>query len=155
MFEITLFKRQACSIESAAKWNPDRDVFVIFTAPVGFIPNETTSLIFKVLESYPNIHFRNLNLVNYSIGTPGEDWIKWNAIYYSRYLNKHMADYLRLITLYKFGGIYLDFNVMVLRNIANLPLNFAGAKSDEWASNDVMGFESDCVGHKIVEMVLR
>lgn len=156
MFEKNIiFNRQACAIESAAKWNPDRQVFVLFTSPVGFIPNEMPSSIFKALVTYPNIHFRNLNPVNYSIGTPGEEWIKLKAIYYSRYLNDHMADYLRLITLYTFGGICLDFNVIVLRNIGNLPPNFAAAKSEDWVSNGVMGFESDCVGHKFVEMVLR
>lgn len=66
-----------------------------------------------------------------------------------------MADYLRLITLYKFGGIYFNFNVIVLRNIGILPANFVAAISDEWVSNGVMGFESDSIGHKIVEMVLR
>lgn len=94
-------------------------------------------------------------MANYSMGTPAEEWFKRKAIYYSRYLNAHMADYLRLITLYHFGGIHLDFDVIVLRNIGKLPPNFAAATSDEWISNGAMGFESDCVGHKIVEVILR
>lgn len=133
-------------------WN-DRDIFVLFAAPVEFTPNE--SPIIDALLHYPNIYFRNVNLVTYSIGTPGETWIKTDQIYLSIYLESHLSDYLRFITLHKYGGIYLDLDVIVLRNLNKMPPNFAGAESIAWTAVGVMGFESEEIGHKIVEMVSR
>lgn len=136
-------------------WNPKRNIFVLFAAPVGFVSNEPLPPIVDALRSYSNIHFRNLNLITYSIGTPGEKWIKTGHIYLSIYLESHLSDYLRFITLHKYGGIYLDLDVIVLKNFDKMPPNFAGAESIAWTAVGVMGFESGEIGHKIVEMVSR
>lgn len=149
------FYRQACAIESAAKWNPYRDVFVLFAAPVGFVPNESISSIMNALLAYPNIHFRNLNLRAYSVDTPAEDWIKTDKLFLSSFLIAHTADYLRFLTLYRFGGIYFDLDVIVQKNLDEMPPNFAGAESANYTAIGAMGFEADDVGHKIVEMIVR
>lgn len=65
--------RRACAVESAAKTNPDRDVFVIFVSPVGY-PDDELSPTFDGLQSYPNIHLRNLNFPKLMENTPVEKW---------------------------------------------------------------------------------
>lgn len=147
--------RQACAIESAARINQNREIFVLFAAPVGFAENGTKSPILNVLLSYPNIQFRNLDIVKYSIGTPGELWIQTDRIYLSNFIVAHMADYLRFITLYKFGGIYFDLDIIVLKNLDKMPPNFSGAENEYWTAIGAMGFEPDNVGHKIIEAISK
>lgn len=68
-----------------------------------------------------------------------------------------MSDYLRFITLYKFGGIYFDLDFIVIKNGDKLPPNFAPEESTEieFINASVLGFESKDVGHRMAEMVLR
>lgn len=117
--------------------------------------NETISPVVRVLQTYSNVHFRHINLYTYSIDTPAEDWIKTDKIFLSQYLIAHMADYLRFLTLYKFGGIYLDLDVVVRQSFDEMPINFAGAESDNLTSTSVLGFDSDDIGHKIIEMIIK
>lgn len=138
-----------------AKWNPHRDIFVLFAAPVEHISNETISPIINALQFYPNIQLRNVNPITYSIGTPAQDWIKTNRIFLSSYLDTHLSEYLRFLTLYKFGGIHIDLDMIVLANFDHLPLNFAGAESNNHTNIGAIGFGSDRLGHRIIEMVLR
>lgn len=153
VFQIFIsIPRQACAIESAAKWNPKRDIYVLFTSPVGLVSNDS---IIDALLSYPNIHFRNLNPYTYSTGTPAEDWFKTDEIFLSRFPVAHMADYLRFLTLFRYGGVYSDLDVVFLKNLDDLPPNFSGAESTIDVAIGVMGFEEKDVGHKIIEMIVR
>lgn len=106
------------------------------------------------LKSYPNIHFRNVNLYDFSVGTIAEKWIKKDLILSSEFHFTHLSDYLRLITLNKFGGIYFDTNFVFQKRFVGPP-NFGGEIAPDLISNAVIGFDSRFVGHTIVEMVLR
>lgn len=70
-----------------------------------------------------------------------------------------MSDFLRLIVLYKFGGIYLDLDVVVQKNLDELPANFVG-KESFWKNDDdslngaILGFQDD-IGHKIMKLCLK
>uniref|UniRef100_A0A7G3A807 Putative alpha-14-n-acetylglucosaminyltransferase n=1 Tax=Lutzomyia longipalpis TaxID=7200 RepID=A0A7G3A807_LUTLO len=94
---IKLNSRQACAIESAAKMNPKWDVFVLFASPVGYF-NKTSLPLIDALASYDNIHFRNVNLWDYAIGTPIYNWIRDGQIFYSSYMNSHVSDFLRYLS---------------------------------------------------------
>lgn len=114
------------------------------------MPNEPIPHIVSTLLTYPNIHLRNLNLYTYSIDTPAEDWIRSDKIFLSEFLETHISDYLRFLTLYKFGGISFDLDVIVQKNLDNLPSNFAGAMTI-----GVLGFGSDEIGHELAEIAVR
>lgn len=126
-------------------------------APVGFVLNEPDSPVLEALKSYRNVHFRHVDIYRFSKNTPAAQWIQEDHMFLSRNYRYHLSDYLRLITLYKFGGIYFDMDFIVLQNFDNLPPNFAPQeKFDmEYINNSVLGFESKNVGHQIVEMILR
>lgn len=68
---------------------------------------------------------------------------------------QHTADLLRLISLYRFGGIYLDMDVVVLRSLENEPLNYVGAHDNITLGNAVISLEPTGKGHEIAEMFLR
>lgn len=110
----------------------------------------------SALTQYPNIQFRSVNIYKYAENTPAKDWIERNdQIFLSKYVIEHVSDYLRLLTLYKFGGIYFDLDTIIQRNLDDMPLNFAGAKDNRVIGNAIMGFDSTGAGHQIVEMLVR
>lgn len=146
--------RQACAIESAAKWNPNRDVFVIFASKVG-LPDIFDSPLIDALKSYPNVYFRNMNFTNYSAATPMEEWFRTDELFLSKYLISHTSDFLRYTSMFKFGGIYLDLDVVVQQTLEMLPLNFAAAESKNFVAIGAIGFQPDDIGHEIAELCVK
>lgn len=147
------FCREACAIESAAKSNPNRDVFVLFISPVGY-----TSRVPKAVESilkYPNVHLRNNDMWKYAIGTPLEKWLTSDTIFHSDYLYEHMADVLRFLTLFKFGGIYSDTDVIVMKSFDDLGKDFAGDDWGDVVGCSVLGLDVTGLGHKIAAHCLK
>lgn len=83
------------------------------------------------LRKYENIHLRNMDLWQYSSGTPVAEWARTNDLFKSKFLYEHMSDYLRAVTLYKFGGLYLDLDIVVQKSLKDLGEDFIG---DDWGS---------------------
>lgn len=135
--------------------NPNRDVFILFAAQVGIPSDDLSSSMFKALTSYPNINFRSVDWYNYAIHTPAEGWINKDIILTSPYYIAHLSDFIRLVTLYKYGGIHFDLDFIIKKSLEDMPENFAGAERNDSISNAVVGFQSNNIGHKIVEMILR
>lgn len=134
--------RQACAIESAALLNPNWGVFVLFASPVGILNGTNESPpIMSALKSYPNIHFRNIDLWTYSANTPLEDWFLSDKLFRSQYLNSHISDFLRYVSLFKFGGTYLDLDVVVQKTFENISANYAGAESENSVAAGVLNFQ--------------
>lgn len=78
---LNLTTRQACSIESAALNNPDYQIFFLFASPT-FMPI-VLDPITEALLSYPNVHFRQLNIWRFSKDTSIENWLKTGSIFSS------------------------------------------------------------------------
>lgn len=126
----------------------------MFTSAVGF-RSDLKSPIVHALEKYPNIHFRNLNLDSYAADTPMEDWWHTQQLFTSKYLVSHTSDFLRYTSMFRFGGIYLDLDVVVQRSFDLIPPNFAAAESDEFVAVGAIGFEAHGIGHAIAELCVR
>uniref|UniRef100_A0A182SSX3 Alpha 1,4-glycosyltransferase domain-containing protein n=1 Tax=Anopheles maculatus TaxID=74869 RepID=A0A182SSX3_9DIPT len=152
--DVRLNARQACAIESAARANPGWNVYVLFAAPVGF-RNRTTQPILDALLEYRNVHLRYTNLTTYANETPLEEWMESGEIYRSLYLNSHLSDVMRYLTLYKYGGTYLDLDVIVQQSFEKLEPNYAGAESVRWVAAGVINFEPKGYGHELADMCVR
>ncbi|XP_070507561.1 lactosylceramide 4-alpha-galactosyltransferase-like [Chironomus tepperi] len=103
--------RQACSVEAAAKTNPDLQIYLLLAT------NETQmtlerSVLYDALAAYPNINIRYVNLLEYSRGTPLEQFMIEDKLNKSKYRIEHTSDVMRILTLYKYGGLYLDLDVL-------------------------------------------
>lgn len=98
---------------------------------------------------------RNLNIFTYGIGTPAENWIKYDKLFYSKWLNSHTSDFLRYLTMYKYGGVYLDLDVVVQKTFENVEPNFSGAESNEDVAAGVMSFDHTGYGHDVATMALE
>lgn len=109
---INLSLRQGCAIESAANLNPNLNIFVLFVAP-SYINNESD--IINRFKMYTNVNLRYINFVKYSHNTPLQDFVTSNTISTSQWPVSHASDLLRFLTLWKFGGTYLDLDVVLMK----------------------------------------
>lgn len=94
---VTLNSRQACSIESAALANPEALVFLIFVTN----SNMRNSRILKSLKNYENISIYRLNLRQFAMNTPMEEWIMKETFLENRNLKETISDILRLLLLWR------------------------------------------------------
>lgn len=109
---ISLNLRQGCAVESAAKLNPNLKIFVLFVAP-SFL-NYKSDVINNLLK-YKNVNLRYINFLKYSFKTPIQDFVMSNTIFTSQWPVSHSSDLLRFLTLWKFGGTYLDLDVVLMK----------------------------------------
>ncbi|KOB69440.1 putative Lactosylceramide 4-alpha-galactosyltransferase [Operophtera brumata] len=123
-----LNSRQACSIESAARAHPGRTIYVLFSAPINKISLE--DIIMELLKKFSNIKFRRVHLVEYAKGTPLELLVEGGALNRTRWPISHTSDVLRFLTLYKWGGVYLDLDTVVAKSLDGLPKNWAAREND-------------------------
>lgn len=129
---------------------------MLFAAPVGFSTNGIIDApILKALSLYPNVQYRNVDWYNYAVGSSAEEWVKEDIMLTSIHYLGHLSDFIRILSLYHFGGIHLDLDFVVQKSFKDLPPNFVGAYQHHKIQNAVLGFESKDVGHKILEMILR
>jgi lactosylceramide 4-alpha-galactosyltransferase len=109
---LLLTKRQACSIESAAKMNPDASVHLLYSCSMngGIMASlEYVKMLFK----YPNIKIWKLDIPRFLAGTPLEDWDFQEQLESSNWPVEHSSDVLRYVSLFKYGGTYLDLDVVI------------------------------------------
>ncbi|XP_076225440.1 lactosylceramide 4-alpha-galactosyltransferase-like isoform X2 [Nomia melanderi] len=149
---LVLNARQACAVESAAKMNPSMNVYLFFTSP-SKISNHSEQ-IFNQLQTYPNIKIRRIYPEEYVMGTPLEQWYKSGVLKRSQWPRNHMSDILRYLTLWKFGGIYLDLDVVVITSLEHLS-NFAGAEDWNHIAAGVMGFDLTPMGRRVADACIR
>ena len=150
---VKLNARQACAIESAAKANPHHQIFVLFASPVGF-RNSTPLPIIDLILSYKNVHLNYLNITQYAEKTPLEEWIKNGDLFRSTYMNAHTSDVLRYLTLWKFGGTYLDLDVVVRKPLDSIPSNYAGAETNRTINCAVLNLDQQ-IGFLFADKCLK
>lgn len=149
-----MYSRQACAIESAAYRNPNRPIFILFQSPVGF-SKDSDSPVVEALKSYSNIHFRTVNSETFIAGTPAEKFWYSGELLLSKFLMVHTSDLFRFISLLRYGGVYLDLDVITRKDLDELPSNFAGIQDVWLLNNAVMAFQQDIVGHEIIQLMIK
>ncbi|KAL5279475.1 hypothetical protein ACFFRR_003846 [Megaselia abdita] len=151
---ITLTPRQACAIESAAFNNPTVDVFVLFASPT-YVPNNLDSSVIKALLKYKNIFLRNNNLWIYTEDTPAGGWFRGESIFRSDFLTTHLSEFMRLVTLWRYGGIYVNLDVLVLDDLYYFPPNTIGALDNSTVGNAVINVDDGGESHNVVATILK
>ncbi|RZC37848.1 Gb3 synth and/or Gly transf sug domain containing protein, partial [Asbolus verrucosus] len=59
------------------------------------------------------------------------------------------------LTLWKYGGIYLDLDVVVIQSLEGLPPNYAGSESSRNVAAGVLSFSSEGTGHELAKLCLE
>ncbi|CAG9830875.1 unnamed protein product [Diabrotica balteata] len=154
--KITINSRQACAVESAARLNPNLDIYVLYSSP-GLIKSEgdESDKFLNVLQSYKNVKIMHLDYEQYTKGTPVEELYSSGKIEKSMYVVSHASDVLRFLSLWKYGGYYFDLDVVHLKPIQDLPLSFAGIEAEVDLGSAALSFSPDGIGHELAEQCLE
>lgn len=107
-----------------------------------------------LLESLSNVYVLREDLSKHFLGTPLESLYTSGQFQKSQYAFQHMSDALRVALLYKYGGIYIDLDVIVLRSLKCLR-NTAGHTfilGESSIENGLMIFDR---GHKLLNFFMR
>jgi lactosylceramide 4-alpha-galactosyltransferase len=138
---VTLSIRQCCSIESAALINPHLNVFVLFTSQDRLHNLSKTPEVEAIL-SYNNVFLNSIDVDKFSIGTPFEEFFVQNVLEKSLYKIVHTSDVVRFMVLWKYGGTYLDTDIIVRQKLDSLPSNYACPESETHINNAAINFQN-------------
>lgn len=138
--DVKIKARQACAIESAAMTNPHLKVFVLYSSIERFKALQVTQHIEAIL-SYPNVFINYLNMEQFSVGTPLKDFINSGKLSKSLYRMEHTSDVLRYLVLWKFGGTYLDSD-MIVRKRLDATSNYACRQSEDEINGAILNLDS-------------
>ncbi|RZC35541.1 lactosylceramide 4-alpha-galactosyltransferase, partial [Asbolus verrucosus] len=154
--KIVISSRQACSVESAAKLNPNFGVYLLYLSPgtLKFEGSESDRFL-QALLTYRNVKIRHLDFETYVENSPVERLFKEGKIERSEYAISHVSDVLRYLTLWKYGGIYLDLDLVVIKSLEKLPFNYAGAESTSFVAAGVVSFTQKGMGHHLATLCLK
>lgn len=116
----------------------------------------TSSPWLKVLQNYQNVSIILVDPEEYFANTPLENWYKDGEWRTSMYHIVHLSDYIRMLTLQKGGGMYMDLDFVTLKRLDEKVLwNFFLIETVEMKllSNAVLHLER---GHRLIpEMIDR
>ena len=139
--------RQACSIESLSRLNPDLPVNVLFTG--GKFDNRAAT--YKALTRYKNTRFVAVDLSEYMTATPLEHWYHHTDWRTGPYHVSHLSDALRFLTLYKYGGYYFDMDIIFVRKVIYYR-NFVGTEDGKMISPGAMHIDYE---HPVMEQAIK
>lgn len=146
--------RTICAIESTARLHPDHKIYVLFVNSDGFEANHKINLLQKVFE-YKNVFLRKVNLTKYSVDTPLEQFFASKRHVHSDYMKTHLSDVLRLLTLWKYGGMYLDTDIVCVKNFSPLGVNYAASENFDTVMNGILNFGGDELGRSFAQQCVE
>lgn len=126
----------------------------MFSSDDGFLNPLRTKIIDAVL-SYENVQLNYVPIKEFSVDTPLEDFIKVGQLSESKFQSSHTADVLRFLSLFKYGGIYLDMDVIVLKPLNSIPPNFVGSENDDTIGSAIISMEKDGLGHEFANACVK
>lgn len=108
----------------------------------------------RLLMEYSNINFRIVKLDDLYEDTIFADWELKDKLFTTRRFEKS-SDLARLLILYRFGGIYMDSDFIVFRNLSELGTNWMALEHEYSINNAVMNLDQNGTGHFIASECLR
>ena len=113
----------------------------------------------KLSLAYQNIHFVYVSSVSTFVNnTPYKTGLQCSdrrckVVEESNYVEHNYSDAMRLLTVYKFGGIYLDLDIVTLKKLpAELSPNCVSTDTSQRVTNSFFKFER---GHPILRQLLN
>lgn len=121
---------QCCSIESAAKHNPNRPVHLFHWTEDEKNISHPLDHCLEILKNFKNVRTFKLNMNEFFRAGPLESWYVT-----AQGNNRHLSAFFRLMEAYRHGGLYLDTNCITLRSYSNkVHLNFFPLADPDGAS---------------------
>ncbi|NXE26728.1 A4GAT galactosyltransferase, partial [Ardeotis kori] len=140
-----------CSVESAARAHRGTRVMVLMKGLADGNASLPNHWGFSLLSRFPNVEFRPLNLLELFSGTPLAKWYLQPGHQKEPYFLPVLSDACRITIMWKFGGIYLDTDFIVLRNLKNLT-NALGLQSQGVLNGAFLSFKPK---HEYMELCMQ
>ena len=86
----------------------------------------------ELIQRYTNIHVKYINIKSFLEGTPLNTLWKESRLQTSDFVVSHLSDVLRYALLFRFGGTYVDTDVIFLKPLPDehsIP-NFVGKENE-------------------------
>lgn len=107
----------------------------------------------RALLSYHNVNILKLDFHEFVIDTPAEKCIQ--QLYESLFPVEHTSDIFRLLLLWRYGGFYLDSDMIVLQPVDKLGTNFACVDGENGiVANAFLNFDRRD-GKRLAQIFLR
>lgn len=148
-----LTSRQACSIEAAARAHPRRTIYVLFSAPISKTTLKSKASARLLL--FYNIKFVRILFRNYAKNTPLDTMIKSTPFSKSKWWIEHTSDIIRCLTLYKYGGIYLDTDMLVVKSLEPLGYNWVGRQDDTFLNGAAIALSLNQLGRRVAKALVK
>lgn len=141
----------SCSVESAARTHPASRVVVLMKGLAKGNASLPKHWAFSLLSCFPNVEIRPLDLTELFSGTPLAQWFLQPQRHWEPHFLAVLSDACRIVLMWKFGGIYLDTDFIVLKNLQNLT-NALGIQDDDELNGAFLSFEAK---HKFMELCMQ
>ncbi|XP_075197673.1 alpha-1,4-N-acetylglucosaminyltransferase-like [Anomaloglossus baeobatrachus] len=129
-----------CAIESAARVYKNRPVAFFMKGLNNSNIEETVRRHFSVLSSLKNVYFFPLVFEDVYAGTPLQSWYLKIEPKKERYWKNNSSNGCRIVLIWKYGGVYLDTDMISTRAI---PIkDFLAAEHSKSTGNSVLGFST-------------
>ncbi|CAG0924562.1 unnamed protein product [Notodromas monacha] len=138
-----LSPKQLCCVESAARYNPKKQIVVLSTADALLYPTLATS----IARNHSNIIFRRVDVAEAFRNSPLKSMDINSTLKQSMFVTEHTSDLLRLVLLYEHGGTYMDFDMIVLKELPKVANGVATADDGKYLANGFLIFEK---GHPVM-----
>ncbi|XP_004453829.1 alpha-1,4-N-acetylglucosaminyltransferase [Dasypus novemcinctus] len=130
----------SCAVESAARTYPGQPVVFLMkglNSSTPLSPNSTHAA-FSLLSAIDNVFLFPLDMRRLLEGTPLAAWYTQLNITAQRNWLHVSSDAARLAVIWKYGGIYMDTDLISIQPIPEQ--NFLAAQASHYSSNGVFGF---------------
>ncbi|XP_053833184.1 lactosylceramide 4-alpha-galactosyltransferase-like [Vidua macroura] len=141
----------SCSVESAARTHPASRVVVLMKGLAKGNASLPKHWAFSLLSCFPNVEIRPLDLTELFSGTPLAQWFLQPQRQQEPHFLHVLSDACRIVLMWKFGGIYLDTDFIVLKNLENLT-NALGIQDDNELNGAFLSFKAK---HQFMELCMQ
>uniref|UniRef100_A0A8C5UIW7 Lactosylceramide 4-alpha-galactosyltransferase n=1 Tax=Malurus cyaneus samueli TaxID=2593467 RepID=A0A8C5UIW7_9PASS len=139
------------STASAARTHPGSRVVVLMKGLASANTSLTKHWAFSLLRCFPNVEIQPLDLTELFSGTPLKKWYLWPLRHWEPHFVPVLSDACRIVLMWKFGGIYLDTDFIVLKNLENLT-NAIGIQDEDVLNGAFLSFKPK---HEFMELCMQ
>ncbi|XP_037509048.1 lactosylceramide 4-alpha-galactosyltransferase-like [Rhipicephalus sanguineus] len=148
---LKLTLKQACSIESACRYNSDYLVHLLSTGNI----SSSDCKFLRLLSSLPNFRSAGLDARAELLDTPlAPLQAKGGALHRSPHAAAHLSDFLRYVLLWRRGGVYLDSDVIVMKSLKGITNSvvYQGGNDSFVLANGILFFDKR---HAVLEELIN
>jgi lactosylceramide 4-alpha-galactosyltransferase len=132
-----------------ARANPTLNIYIVFISLHRKLTIEMSKPL-NALLTYSNVHIVLLKFSQFAKETPAETFIANGGLKESHFPVEHTSDVFRLQLLWKYGGTYLDSDMIVRKSLAQLGTNFACTDGEQGiVSNAFLNFDRNKGRHMV------